>query len=361
MDREGSSSDNGGSSGSTFTARPVQTTISGRAPAPRWASPWWLLFLGLAIAEVVALGVREHRVPTERDWAGAAEHVRAQLLPKDAVTVAPGWADPLLRLYLGDRMTTKIAGRSDLAAFERVWVLSIRGASTPDAPRRKPEYEQAFGRVRVERFDLGPSKVLVDLADNITSAQVALRTEGTDEPCALRTFPSTVMQGGLGGGIIAPRQRFQCDFQRPWLWVGPAVIESLDLSPRRCIWTHPQGNDPVSITYPNIALGSRILLYGGLDYHDERDRIHGPVSFRALVNGHEVGNFVHRDGDGMARYEIDLRKQLGAALPQKGDLRLEVSAPDPFRRSFCWAGETVSGVRAEDFGSAAREHHQEAP
>ncbi|MDB4972390.1 MAG: hypothetical protein JWN48_731 [Myxococcaceae bacterium] len=352
IDREGSSSDSSGSAGSTFTSRPVQTTISGRAPAPRWASPWWLLFLGLAIAEVVALGVREHRVPTETDWAGAADYVRSQLAAQDAITVAPGWADPLLRLYLGDRMTAKISGRSDLAAFERLWVLSIRGANAPDAPKRAPNFSQTFGRVRVERFDLGPSKVLVDLVDAIHDARVTRRIEGIDDPCILRTFPPSVLQGGLGGGIVAPRQRFQCDFERHWLWVGQTLIESLDLSPRRCVWSHPQGADPISITYPDIPLGTRIVLYGGLDYHDERDREKGPVTLRVLLNEREIGSFVHRDGDGMARYEIDLRRELGAAqpgatLPQRGDLKLEVSAAEPYRRSFCWAGSTQSGVRKE--------------
>jgi len=346
-EREGSSSDGfGHQTGSTFTARPHQTTISGRVPAPRWASPWWLLFLGLAIAEVVALGVREHRVPTEADWAGAAELVRGQLTPKDAITVAPGWADPLLRLYLGDRITTKISGRADLSAFDRLWVLSIRGANASDAPRRAPEFSQTFGRVRVERFDLGPSKVLLDLADSINTARVEIRTEGIDELCALRTFPPSVVQGGLGGGVVAPRQRFQCDFQRPWLWVGPTVIESLDLSPKRCIWTHPQGKDPVSITFPDIALGARLVLYGGLDYHDERDEQKGPIILRVLVAGKEVGNFVHRDGDGMARYEVDTRAPFGGK-PGRADLRLEVSAPDPYRRSFCWTGTVQSGVREE--------------
>ena len=347
IEREGSSSDNFGQSASAYNSRPLQSTISGRAPAPRWASPWWLLFLGLAIAEVVALGVREQRVPAESDWASAAQHVRAQLLPKDAVTVAPGWADPLLRLYLGDRITTKISGRSDLAAFERLWVLSIRGASAPDAPRRAPDFSQTLGRVRVERFDLGPSKVLVDLPDAINSARVTRRVEGIDDPCILRTFPPTVMPGGLGGGVIAPRQRFQCDYERPWLWVAPAVIEALDLSPRRCVWTHPQGVDPIAITYPNIPLGTRVVLYGGLDYHDERDREKGPVGLRVFVNDREVGNFVHRDGDGMARYVVDLRKQLGSALTQTGDLRLEVTARETYRRSFCWAGSTQSGERKE--------------
>lgn len=367
IDREGASSDSsssdnfGSRDSSAFPARPHQTTISGRVPAPRWASPWWLLFLALAIAEVVALGVREHRVPTETDWAGAAEYVRSQLAPKDAITVAPGWADPLLRLYLGDRITAKVSGRSDLAAFDRLWVLSIRGASAPDAPQRAPDFSQTFGRVRVERFDLGPSRVLLDLTDAITTARVEIRTEGFDDSCPLRTFPPSVVQGGLGGGVIAPRQRFQCDFQRPWLWVGPTVIESLDLSPRRCIWTHPQGKDPISITYAKVPLGSRIVLHAGLDYHDERDGQKGPVILKVLLGGREVGNFVHRDGDGMARYEVDVRAALGASHPATTDLRLEISAPDPYRRSFCWTGSVQSGARVDARGSSAGEPSKEAP
>ena len=346
FEREGSSSDGGSHTGSTFPTRP-QSTISGRVPAPRWASPWWLLFLALAVAEIVALGVREHRVPTEDDWAGAAEYVRRELGPKDAVTVAPSWADPLLRLYLGDRISAKMAGRSDRAAYERLWVLSIRGARAPEAPMRHPDAEKVFGRVRVERFDLGRSTVLVDLADSINQARVEIRRDGVDELCPLRSFPPTVARGGLGGGIIAPRQRFQCDHERPWLWVAPTVIEALDLSPRHCIWTHPQGVEPISITYPNIPLGNRVVLHGGLDYHDERDQDKAPVELRVLVNGREVGRFVHRDGDGMARYEVDLQSALGSRLPVRGDLRLEVTSPDPYKRSFCWTGTVQQGKRRE--------------
>src|SRR5689334_14082087 len=100
--------------------RPRMATASGTMFAPRWASPWWLMFLGLAIAEVAALVVREQRVPDDADWVEAAELVRAQSESSDAITVAPGWADPLLRLHLGDRMTPKMSGRSDLASFERL-------------------------------------------------------------------------------------------------------------------------------------------------------------------------------------------------------------------------------------------------
>ncbi|HEY6877854.1 MAG TPA: hypothetical protein VI299_07530 [Polyangiales bacterium] len=351
IEREGGSpSPDSFGSGSTYTGRTHQTTISGRVPAPRWASPWWLLFLGLAIAEVVALGVREHRVPAESDWSAAAEHVRARLDArdgKDAITVAPGWADPLLRLYLGDRMSVRMSGRADLDGYERLWVLSIRGARAADAPVRQPDYTETFGRVRVERYDLGRSTVLIDLVDALPTARVERVLDGVPEPCALRTFPPSVLQGGLGGGVVAPRQRFQCDFERPWLWVGVTVIEALDLSPKRCIWTHPQGKEPIVVTYRQVPLGQRIVLHGGLDYHDERDTNKAPVQLRVFVDGKEAADLTHHDGDGMKRWEVDLRKTFGTAIPPTGELRLEVTTPEPFRRSFCWTGTVESAAREE--------------
>jgi hypothetical protein len=181
--------------------------------------------------------------------------------------------------------------------------------------------------------------VVFDLAAELPKASVARRIGNADHPCLLRTFPPTVAHGGLGGGVIAPERRFLCDEgEKFWLWVGMTTIESLDLSPRRCIWTHPQGNEPISITYKDVPLASRLVLYAGLDYHDERDRDKGPVSLRVLVDGREVSVFTHRDGDGMARYELALREALAGHVPERAELRFEVSSPAPFRRSFCWTG-----------------------
>ena len=221
IERESSSSDGFGLGGTyPFTAQ--RATSSGRVPAPRWASPWWLLFLGLAVAEVVALGVRERRVPSEKDWASAAEHVRSQLTPTDAITVAPGWADPLLRLYLGDRLDARVSGRADLASFERLWVLSIRGARASDAPDRTPDASETFGRVRVERYDLGASTVIFDLAEHLREARVARRVSAhgsdRDVPCPWREERTQSFQGGLGAGAVAPRERFVCEPQSPSLW-----------------------------------------------------------------------------------------------------------------------------------------------
>ncbi|MET0341668.1 MAG: hypothetical protein ABW252_11755 [Polyangiales bacterium] len=351
IEREGSSSDGFGLGG-TYPFTTQRANSSGRVPAPRWASPWWLLFLGLAVAEVVALGVREQRVPSEKDWSAAAEHVRSQMKPTDAITVAPGWADPLLRLYLGDRMDARMSGRSDLADFERLWVLSIRGERAPDAPDRAPDASDAFGRVRVERFDLGPTTVLYELADSLRDARVTRRVSAhgnvVEQTCPWRSAPPPAFQGGLGAGVVAPRERFICDPQHPALWVGITTIEALDLAPRRCIWTHPQGPDPISVTYADAPLGETLVLHGGLDYHDERDQVRGPVHLKVFVDDKEIGSFEHRDGDGMARWEVNLKKTVGDQVPLSGTLRFEISSPGvPDHRSFCWTGTMQSHPRKE--------------
>lgn len=313
---------------------------------PRWASPWWLLFLGLAVAEVIALFVRVERVPAEADWQRAAALVREQLESSDAMSVAPAWADPLLRLHLGDRMTPKMAGRSDLAAFERLWVLSIRGARSPEAPARPPDFSQTFGRVTVNRYDFGPTPVVLDLVDALPSAKVELSQRGKAVPCEWRERVGGPSRGGLGFGPVSPRQRFVCDERRSHAWVGTTIIEDMTMSPRRCIWQHPQGKEPVSVTFEDVHLGQKLVLYGGLFYLDERDEQGAPVTLRVLVDGHEVGRMVHRDGEGMKRVEFATHPK-GLPIGARGDLRVEVTSARPKHRSFCWAGSIRDATRRE--------------
>ena len=319
-------------------------TASGTMFAPRWASPWWLMFLGLALAEVAALVVREQRVPPDADWAEAAELVRSHMDTSDAITVAPAWADPLLRLHLGDRMTLKMSGRSDLAPFERLWVLSIRGHRAPEAPARLPDFREIVGRVTVERYDLGPSPVVFDLVDALPSATVEYLEGGTSRPCPWKERVGGPARGGLGFGPVAPRQRFVCDASKPWMWVGSTVLEDLSLAPRRCVHQHPFGREPVSVTYRDVHLGSKLVLYAGLDYHQERNETGAPVTLRVLVGNREIGRMVHKDGEGFRRIEFATRR---AQDPARGDLRIEVTTSNSTRRLFCWAATVQDATRRE--------------
>jgi hypothetical protein len=163
-------------------------------------------------------------------------------------------------------------------------------------------------------------------------------------PCPWKERVGGPARGGLGFGPVAPRQRFVCDDAKPWMWVGATVLEDLSLAPRRCVYQHPYGSEPVSVTYHDVHLGSRLVLYAGLDYHQERKGTGSPVTLRVLVGEREVGRMVHRDGEGFRRIELATR---GPSDPVRSDLRIEVSTPNAHKRAFCWAATLQDAVRRE--------------
>jgi hypothetical protein len=322
------------------------------APAPKWASARWLAFLGVAMAELCALWVRQSNVLSEDDYRAATALVRKDFRSDDAVVIAPEWADPLLRLQLGDRIGIKLAGRTDLAPFQRLWVLSLRGARASEAPARAPDFHTVTHGISVDRYDFAPSPVVVDLVDALPSASVDVRVGETRVPCTYFERGGGVQRGGLGAGPAAPRQRFVCESgEAGQTSVGVTVIEDLALKPRRCVLTPPRPNEPLSITYKDVHLGSQLVLYGSLYYEDERHQVGVPVTMRVFVNERERAAFVHEDGDGTKRYQLDLRafplEPGQGRMPLSGDLRLEISAPDAIRRSFCWAGSVRDAQRRE--------------
>jgi len=300
--------------------------------------------LGLAVAEVLALWVRQSRVLNDDDYRAASAVVREGYATNDAITIAPDWADPLLRLHLGDRMGSKVSGRTDLSPFDRLWVLSIRGARSPEAPRRAPDFQQVVNGITIERYDFAPSPVVLDLVDILPTASVEMTLQGEQIPCPLRERVPGAQRGGLFFGPAAPRQRFVCDGHNVSTWVGATVIEDLHTQPRRCILQRALGPEPVSVTYRDVHLGRELVLYAGLFYIDERDLNGVPIEIRVLVNGQQQALWTHNDGDGMKRYRVNLQKQ---GAPARGDLRIDVSAPDGIKRSLCWSGTIRDAERRE--------------
>ncbi len=301
-------------------------------PWRQW--PWWLVG-AVVLMEVVGHFVIRARVPRDDDWAAASRFLHENYAEGDAFVASPSWADPLMRLHVGDLIAPKAAARADLAPFERLWEVSIRGHRT-ELVDRPADLERAFGRVRVRRFDLGPSPVLYDFVDHIREAEVS----AGERPCRWqRQAPS---QGGLWRGPLWPAERHFCGPQG-WLWVGETILEDLHFEPRRCVWQHPAQGVPIRATFRNVPLGERLVIHGGLYYAHEREQTRPPVTARVLVDEVEVGRLVHRDGDGWKRVELDpdpLRR--GAS---RGDVTIEVIADNPDMRSLCWAASTRGPVR----------------
>ncbi|HEY8429205.1 MAG TPA: hypothetical protein VIL20_12550 [Sandaracinaceae bacterium] len=313
--------------------------MDGVAKTPRrWRGAAWLLFLALAVVEVVGHVVVRARVVDEPDWEAAAARVRRDFREGDLVVVAPEWADPILRLHLGDVISLEAAGRSDLSRYERLWALSIRGHLPPEAPAGAPELDEQVGRVRVLRWTLRPDRILYDFVEHVEDARVTMVQGGREIPCPWRN-DGRARGGGLGAGPIVPAARHVCDPRRPWLWVGATMQDDLDLRPRWCVWQHPAGPEPIRTTFDDVPLGERVVLYADLYYEHERDREHGPVHVAVRVDGEEIGRMIHADGDGWKRLEASTQRP-GGPRRERGRVSIEVSAPDPHLRTICWAATT---------------------
>lgn len=299
----------------------------------------WALCVACLLLPVFELGAHAYivaRVPEDADYRAAASFVRAQLAPRDLVTSAPGFIDPIVRLQLGDKMPLAMAGRSDDAAYERMWVVSIRDALPSDAPRTAPGLTRQFGAVRVLRYALGKSPVLYDFASHWSSAQASLTRGGQERACRL-LGGGIPRGGGLGRGVLMPiRDRFECDPRQPELFIGPVVLEDLDNQPRHCIWQHPQGDEPVSLSFHDVPFGAELVFYAGIYYEHERMRSGGPIAATLSIDGSARAAFEHRDGDGWKRLRVDTRELAG----KRGEVRVDVRAPDPAQRSFCWSAST---------------------
>ena len=305
----------------------------------RRRSPLWLIFLAIGVVEVVGHFVVQARVVDDGDWRRAADRVREQWAPGDVVVSAPGWSDPLMRRELGDLLGVSGAARSDLSEYRRLWSLSIRGHRPAGAPDRSPDLNERVGRVRVLRWDLTADRVLYRMVDQIRSARVTI--DGRACP-PQRGRPRG---GGLGAGAIEPAERFACDQRRSWLWVGATVLEDLELQPRHCIWQHPASPEVIRTTFTNIPLGERFVLAGGLYYEHERTLEHGPLSVGVFLGEVEIGRMVHRDGEGWKRLSVSTRVA-SRGDRERGDISVEVTAPDPNLRTFCWTG-SVRGASEE--------------
>jgi hypothetical protein len=296
--------------------------------AARWL---WLAVVAVAAFELAAdLWIRAN-VPTDASWHAASEFVRSRFRPGDRIVAAPSWTDPLIRSHVGDLLTLQSAAPSDLAGFDRVWELSIRGASTHDGP---VDLEAHFGRVRARMWSISSEEVAYDFVERVGQARVELANEGASEPCPWVEAPGGT--GGLGRGPMAPERRFVCDPGRPWLWVGSTVLADLTLEPRRCIWQHPAGTDPVRVTFFDVPLSDRLVVHAGIDYENERWRKGAPVTLRIWVDDRLAGELVHRDGDGWSALEIDTAK----LVSDRATVRFETTSEDPKARVFCWAAST---------------------
>lgn len=291
-----------------------------------------LALVALPVVEVALHYRARAAVPAQKDWQKAAAFVRGELRPKDLLVSAPGWTDPHLRAVLGDRIGPAMAGRSDTAAYDRMWSLGIRGARPKEATARTPELSRTFGGVTVERFALERPTVSIDLVEQVAKAQAEVATGA--RPCPHKRMPPP-RGGGLGYGVLPPDERFQCDGNT---WVASVVMEDLSITPRHCVYQPPGVGKPTRVVLRDVALSEQLVLYAGLYYEHERMRQGPPVIATVLVNDRPIGKLTHHDGDGWER--LDLKTSPGTA-----SVAIEVLSTSRKQRGFCWAASVRSAVK----------------
>ena len=319
------------------------------APEPQPGRLLLLVVLACAFTEVLAHYIEVARVPAPSDYAAALQLVRDEWRETDAITSAPLWNDPNVRAAAGDLIDDRMAGRSDLAAYGRLWQVSIRGARAADAPREAPAFVRAFGEVRLSRWDLPAPTVTYDFTDHAGEAH-ALRRSGDAPETDCRLIPTRgAAPGGLAAGPQAAANHFECgSFGEPWLWVGATVNEDLELRPRRSIYQHPPEGGTVSLVFDDVPLGRSIVLYSGVWWEFERTRDGAPITMVIRLDGQEIGRGVHRDGDGWSRMEAEIPEERRGT---HGAVRFEVSAEGAYHRSYSWQATMRGAPGAEIVGA----------
>jgi len=300
------------------------------------------------IWELAANQLQQRDVPTRAHWQAADNFVRKHHKPGDLIVTAPGWADPLGRLVLGDRMTLDDVTRPDARTYARIWELSIRGARHADTWGLKKKRQQRVGGVTATLYQQTPVKVVSDLYQQIATAQVWEERAGQKRPCPWRRN----------------LRRHDCGAQ--WKSVRQIRAE-IGYAPHRCLLAMPIEGSTRIIEYPQVRLGERLVVWTGLRGYDPRYRARRavwdyqryragkwrkkkppprvtsvPVTLELRVNGRVLGRLRHPiEDEGWRRHVLAV-----AADPRKRPavVQLRIYTRHAWGKHFCFYARSEEGA-----------------
>jgi hypothetical protein len=248
----------------------------------------------LAVVETVAAAVAPSRAPTDADWSAAAAAVREGFRPGDLIVAAPAWADPILRVHLGDLIPPEMAARMDDQRFPRVWEISQRGARSPEGERGRVSADRRFGHLRLRLIERPAPAVTYDF--------VARWNEARLEPAG-RTLQRKIVE--------------------------------VDQRLRLAVMTEPLAGVPVVVTFPAVPLGRQLAVATGLHDTWMRKAARGTVQARLLIGDRAVALPDTTNDSGWTETRVDTSAEDGRTL----SVRLEIRSAAPFDRYFAFAAE----------------------
>ena len=234
------------------------------------------------------------------------------------MVAAPAWADPILRVHLGDLIPPEVAGRLDDERFGRIWEVGQRGERVvpvrPDAVVR----ERRFGALTLRQIDRAPAIVDYDFVARWAEARVSRRD--------------------AGGAVVACQNagdRIQCP-DITTNFVRRQIVE-VDTKLREALLAPPVPGATVVVEFPAVRLGRSLVVGSGLHNVWLRKEARGPVDLRIVVGtgtGLET-TVTTRNDDGWRRTRVDTSALAGQTAP----VRFEISSPAPYARQFAFAAE----------------------
>ena len=272
-----------------------------------------LALVVLALFETTQALVAPFLAPTTADWEAAAREVRAGFRPGDLIVTAPGWADPLVRMHLGDLLTIPMAARMDDARYGRVWEISQRGSRAPEA-RGAEAFVAKFGRLTLRRLDRPAAQVTFDFLERWQEARV-----------------SRVDSGAVPKACPWQTDRFLCEGSAG---VHRELVE-VDTRIRRALLAPPVAAATTVIEFPSVLLGRELVATAGLHDVWARKYATGSVHFEIWIAGQRVGQDDIGNRSGWKPTHVDTRAQDGQSLP----VRFEISSSKPELRHFSFAAE----------------------
>jgi hypothetical protein len=300
-----------------LTAAPAQPdTPAATRPAPRrLALALAGALLLLPLVEALTAVVSPLLTPSDADWTAAASWVKAGHREPDLIVGAPTWADPVLRLHLGDLLPPKKAARMDHAIYPRIWELSQRGAEAPETEGARLIEERRFGQLRARLYERAPSVLRYDFLDHWASARVArIEPGGRAVPCQ-----------------VGP-ELHQCPGD-PFNFVRPRVLE-IGNQLRRALLV-PAVSATMAIAYEAVPLGKELAVGAGLHHVWRRKQGDGTVVVRVLVDGREIGRGESGNRTGWQVWRFPTPAFAG----RTANVRFEITSARPQGRHFGFAAE----------------------
>ncbi len=270
--------------------------------------------LCLALYEAGAAMWAPLGTPSDANWKAASAAVRADFRPGDLLVAAPGWADPVMRLHLGDLMNVAMVARMDDATYGRVWELSQRGARASEA-RGQLALDTSYGPLRLRRWERPAAQPIFNFVDSWRQARVLRQSPSATVECAL--LPD----------------RHQCS-DVAFNWMKPALME-MDFGLRQALYAQPVAGAAVVIEYQDVPMGQQLTVATGLHNVWLRKAGQGSVTLKVEVGGQRLGEVVTHNRSAWQPTTFDTRAFAG----QRQIVRFFITSDEPFSRHFGFAAE----------------------